>query len=72
MTAYEIYRGGVQVAVVPGLSYTDTGLTNGTLYSYTVKARDAAGNVSTASAASATPADTTAPSVPPGLAATPR
>ena len=71
MTAYEIYRGGVQVAVVPGLSYSDTGLTNGTLYSYTVKARDAAGNVSAASAASATPADTTAPSIPAGLAATP-
>jgi len=71
VTAYEIYRGGVQVAVVPGLSYSDTGLTNGTLYSYTVKARDAAGNVSTASAASATPADTTAPTVPSGLAATP-
>ncbi len=71
MAGYYVLRNGVQVANVASPSYTDTGLTDGTNYSYTVKAYDPSGNVSAASApATATPKDTTAPSVPSGLHAT--
>src|SRR3989442_8214408 len=60
------------VATPPGTSYTDTALAPSTSYSYRVKAVDAAGNVSTASAAAtaSTPPDTTPPSAPTGLTAT--
>jgi chitodextrinase len=55
-------------------SYTNTGLTNGTTYSYQVSAVDTHGNESPlSSSVTATPqapADTTAPSTPTGLAAT--
>ncbi|HEX6074673.1 MAG TPA: glycosyl hydrolase family 18 protein [Micromonosporaceae bacterium] len=49
VTGYEVYRGTTKVATVTGTSHTDTGLAASTTYSYTVKARDAAGNVSAAS-----------------------
>jgi aryl-phospho-beta-D-glucosidase BglC (GH1 family)/chitodextrinase len=51
VTAYEVYRAGTKVATVSGRTYTDTGLAASTAYQYTVRARDAAGNVSAASAA---------------------
>ncbi|SCF56642.1 glycoside hydrolase family 6 protein [Streptomyces sp. Ncost-T10-10d] len=51
VTAYDVYRAGVRVGSSASTSYTDTGLTASTAYSYTVRARDAAGNVSAASAA---------------------
>ncbi|MCD1261171.1 discoidin domain-containing protein [Paenibacillus athensensis] len=55
VTGYDIYRGGTLVGSSTTTSYSDTGLTASTAYSYTVKAKDAAGNVSAASsAASAT------------------
>jgi fibronectin type 3 domain-containing protein len=59
VTGYDVYRNGgaTPVGSVNGAtrSFTDAGLAADTTYSYTVKARDAAGNVSTASApASAT------------------
>ncbi|MEV0614108.1 glycosyl hydrolase family 18 protein [Nonomuraea sp. NPDC050404] len=44
VTGYEIYRGGTLVTTVTGTTHTDTGLTASTAYSYTVRARDAAGN----------------------------
>ncbi|WP_275422805.1 carbohydrate binding domain-containing protein [Paenibacillus mucilaginosus] len=51
VTGYDVYRGGVKVGTTAGTTYTDSGLTANTAYSYTVKAFDAAGNTSTASAA---------------------
>ncbi|RKH14460.1 alpha-amylase [Corallococcus sp. CA047B] len=51
VAGYLVLRGGVQVASVTGTSYTDTGLSSSTTYSYTVKAQDAAGNTSAASTA---------------------
>ncbi|WP_406378650.1 glycosyl hydrolase family 18 protein [Streptomyces sp. NBC_00197] len=39
---YDVLRGGTKVATVTTASYTDTGLTAGTDYSYTVQARDTA------------------------------
>jgi len=51
VTGYRIFRNGNHVGTVtaPATTYTDTGLTTGTTYSYTVTAVDAAGNVSPAS-----------------------
>jgi len=43
---YQVFRNGTQVGTPSGTSYNDTGLTAGTSYSYTVKAVDAANNVS--------------------------
>ncbi|GAA2998919.1 glycoside hydrolase family 18 chitinase [Streptomyces fulvorobeus] len=39
---YDVLRGGAKVATVTGTTYTDTTLTAGTDYSYTVQARDTA------------------------------
>ncbi|GIG20289.1 hypothetical protein Cch01nite_10130 [Cellulomonas chitinilytica] len=75
VTGYDIYRGTTLVGSSTTTSYTATGLTASTTYSFTVKAKDAAGNVSSASAAvsattsNTTTNDTTAPSVPTGLTA---
>ncbi|WNG49230.1 fibronectin type III domain-containing protein [Archangium minus] len=55
VSGYDVYRNGVLVGSSPSTSYSDTGLTASTVYSYTVRAKDAAGNTSAASnAASAT------------------
>ncbi|MFE6990363.1 glycoside hydrolase family 6 protein [Streptomyces pharetrae] len=53
VTGYDVYRDGTRVNTVPvtGTTFTDTGLSAATAYGYTVRARDAAGNVSAASAA---------------------
>jgi aryl-phospho-beta-D-glucosidase BglC (GH1 family)/chitodextrinase len=53
VTGYDVYRGTTKVnaALVTSTTYTDTGLSPSTAYSYTVRARDAAGNVSAPSAA---------------------
>ena len=67
VTGYRVFRNGTQVGTPATLSFSDTGLTAATSYSYTVAAVDAAGNVSTPStAASATTlaaSDTTPPTV---------
>src|SRR5439155_1671389 len=74
VTGYIVKRNGIQVAMSTATSYSDSGLSDATTYSYTVAARDAAGDVSSESAsASATTnnaADTTPPSTPTGLVAT--
>ncbi|WP_153538391.1 glycoside hydrolase family 6 protein [Streptomyces sp. RB17] len=51
VTGYDVYRAGTKVGSTTSTSFTDTGLTASTVYTYTVKAKDAAGNVSAASAA---------------------
>ncbi|HWW71009.1 MAG TPA: carbohydrate-binding module family 20 domain-containing protein [Duganella sp.] len=51
VTQYQVFRNGAQVGVSTGTSFADSGLTPSTAYSYTVKALDAAGNPSAASAA---------------------
>lgn len=55
--SYNVYRGGTKVGSATGTSYTDTGLTPGTNYTYTVAAVDSSGSVGTQS--SAVPATTT-------------
>ncbi|MFB9689932.1 discoidin domain-containing protein [Amycolatopsis plumensis] len=49
VTGYDILRNGSAVATSATTSYTDTGLAPATSYTYAVRARDAAGNVSAAS-----------------------
>ena len=46
VTEYEIFRGTTSIGTSVTTSFTVTGLTAGTSYSFTVKAKDAAGNVS--------------------------
>ncbi|MFJ4005099.1 cellulase family glycosylhydrolase [Streptomyces sp. NPDC090023] len=50
VAGYDVYRGTTKAGWVTGTSFTDTGLTAGTSYGYTLRARDAAGNTSAASA----------------------
>ncbi len=49
--AYDVYQGGVKTATVTGTTYQAMGLTAATTYSFHVRARDLAGNVSSASQA---------------------
>ncbi len=51
VAGYYVYRNGTQIAAPSGTSYTDSSLSPSTTYSYTVKAADAAGNLSAASSA---------------------
>jgi chitodextrinase len=50
VTAYDVRRNGTTVGSPTMTSFTDTGLTANTAYTYTVTARDAAGNASSTSA----------------------
>ncbi|MEV4244866.1 carbohydrate-binding protein [Streptosporangium canum] len=70
VTGYNVYRGTTLVTTATGTSYTDSGLTPSTGYTYTVRARDAAGNLSGVSGSvtgtttgSGTPGQPGAPSV---------
>ncbi|GJF28865.1 hypothetical protein KNE206_15650 [Kitasatospora sp. NE20-6] len=51
VTGYDVYSGSSVVASATGTSATVTGLAASTAYTFTVKARDAAGNASAASSA---------------------
>ncbi|MGW4890566.1 endo-1,4-beta-xylanase [Streptomyces murinus] len=51
VAGYDVYRGATKVGSSTSTSYTDSGLSASTAYSYTVKAKDAAGNISAASGA---------------------
>ena len=74
VAGYRVYRSGVLIGSPASTSHIDTGRTASTAYSYTVKAIDAAGNLSGSSntATVTTPAassDTSPPSVPGSLTA---
>ena len=74
VTGYNIYRGTSLIGTSASTTFSDTGLTPSTSYSYMVSAFDAAGNtsaqsVSVSSATLAVSSDTTAPTMPTGLAA---
>ncbi|MEU8679404.1 endo-1,4-beta-xylanase [Streptomyces sp. NPDC048560] len=51
VTAYDVYRDGVLVGSVSGITFTDSGLSAASTHSYRVRARDAASNASAQSAA---------------------
>jgi hypothetical protein len=76
ITGYDVYRGtspagesATPIATIAsGTNFTDTGLTNGTTYYYTVAAVNAVGISASSAEASATPA--TVPSAPQALTAT--
>ena len=68
--SYKVYRGATLVGSPPGTTFTDTGLTNGTAYSYTVVAVNGSATSAASTAASATPM-APAPAAPTGLTATP-
>jgi chitodextrinase len=73
VTGYEIFRGATSIATIGNVTtYSDTGLQPSSGYTYTVRARDAAGLWSSLStpASATTFADTTAPSKPTNLSAT--
>tara|TARA_R110001583_G_scaffold35585_3_gene118245 strand:- start:53125 stop:58278 length:5154 start_codon:yes stop_codon:yes gene_type:complete len=67
VTEYDVYKNNVLLTSISGTSYQATGLAAGTTYNFTVKAKDAAGNISTNSntetITTVTP-DTQAPSSP--------
>lgn len=66
VTGYNIYRNGTKIGQSPTTTYTSTGLSPSTAYSFTVSAYDAAGNESskTAALSTTTKPDTEAPSAP--------
>lgn len=73
---YRVYQGQTLIATVTGLSHAVSGLTAGTAYTFTVKARDTANNEASGASVEVTtdtapPADTTPPAEVTNLAATP-
>ncbi|AXG71686.1 extracellular ribonuclease [Kordia sp. SMS9] len=70
VTAYEVYRDGTLVGSTALTNYNVSGLTVVSTYTFTVRAKDAAGNTSAASAGTnVTTVDTTAPTVPTNIVA---
>jgi len=69
VSGYEILRGSTLLTTITGTSYNATGLTEETLYNFTVKAKDSNGNISSGVSVSTTtlsseveqPTDTTPP-----------
>jgi chitodextrinase len=77
LVGYKVYKGGVIVAAVATTSYTDSGLTGLTSYTYNVAAYNTAhsfsdkSNSATATTLTSASGDIIAPSVPTNLVATP-
>ncbi|WP_282084821.1 reprolysin-like metallopeptidase [Aquimarina algiphila] len=73
VTGYDIYQGNTVITTVSTTSYQVTGLTANTAYSFRIKAKDAAGNISdfsaTANATTLSQPDTQAPTAPTNLTA---
>lgn len=74
VTGYDVYQGATLLGTVATTTYNVTGLTASTAYTFSVKAKDAAGNISAASnvvnvTTLAPVADTTAPTAPTSLTA---
>ncbi|MEK7950994.1 malectin domain-containing carbohydrate-binding protein [Luteolibacter soli] len=68
VAGYRVYRGATEIGTTQQTTFTDTGRSPSTLYTYQVKAYDAAGNHSGAASLSVTtPADTVAPTRPGSL-----
>lgn len=77
VTGYNVYNGASLAATVTGTTASVSGLAANTSYTFTVKAKDAAGNLSAASntvtaktSGTTPPPDTTAPTVPANLSST--
>lgn len=69
VTGYDVYNGASLVGSTANTTYNVTGLSVATSYTFTVKAKDAAGNESASSnTANVTTVDLTAPSAPTSLA----
>ena len=73
VTGYDVYRGTTKLTTVTTTSYSVTGLTANTAYTFSVKAKDAAGNESASSnnvnVTTSQAIDTQAPSAPGNLTA---
>jgi chitodextrinase len=74
VTGYDVYQGATVIGTTASTTYNVTGLTASTAYTFSVRAKDAAGNVSAASntvnvTTLAPIVDTTAPTAPTNLAA---
>jgi chitodextrinase len=73
VTGYQVWRNGALLGTAPNTSYADATVVAGTTYNYTVRATDAAGNVSvdsntlTITATAPPPTDTTPPTAPASL-----
>jgi poly(3-hydroxybutyrate) depolymerase len=66
-TSYNVYRGGVKVGSSTTNSYTDSGLTANTTYSYTVTAVNIKGESGQSTAVNATTTNAAVPTAPTGL-----
>jgi chitodextrinase len=74
VTGYNVYRNGALLGTATTPSYQDTGTSPGTTYFYTVAAYDLYGNTSSQSLSQSIttpPPDTTPPSIPQNVVATP-
>lgn len=72
VTGYHVYRNGSLVGTIGGTTFTDTGLSVSSSYTYTINAYDATNNTSAQSApfSASSSNDTTPPTIPANLHAT--
>ncbi len=70
VAGYRVYRDGTRIATTSGTTASDSGLSAGRTYRYSVVAYDGSGNVSAAATAALWIADVTPPTAPTNLVAT--